>query len=575
MNVELDAVQKRSISMRAIHFHKLNTPTFLMALSAGSILLNCGSPSSLKAPHRDPSRGQPTLDQNNDPFKTDRFEVDDTPVVPSALLLTNSTPDQLVCRRAPGSDLVGEMTALGGKAPIRIGRFTLNGNVGACEIARRAARNNLVCIEAGGLYKVVRIADRATVQSFGQFSDCLAYTSEQGFKTNSKEKVEFIDGRDLKAYLKHLPRVADSKINEALHSSETIWYDEDSMVFVYQDSFGRPTGPEGLRANRVAYDVGSTASEPDIKALTEYFELQTFKYPFSITAGRLDRGNSQAIYFWQPPRDSSGNYVPVAWWKNGSHWHWTFPVGTVLGELLLVRDTHSTSEWYVHEIRTRVREIEHWRTDIFRPFPQASDFAAAIKKYRSNWKETDLKQLVAHLEDQTTLTPAKLNSGAYEKAVPSISGFYDKLPSTKDHALIRTLLKKTIFQSSMNAEWKRHGEKVTYAPATDANFHIVPKHHIAGLLENTEASCIRCHNRAGQPLGQLDKRAVLYGEIWGEDQVFTWHPFKPIKEIYSVSDGSRVLHPKLQAAGLLVNKKPATNDPVYRELPRAYSPIYK
>jgi phenylpropionate dioxygenase-like ring-hydroxylating dioxygenase large terminal subunit len=222
-----------------------------------------------------------------------------------------------------------------------------------------------------------------------------------------------------------------------------------------------------------------------------------------------------------------------------------------------------------------VREINRWRTDIFRPFPRAADFAAAIKKHRSNWQGPDLKELVAHLEDNTNLMPAKMETKSYAKVIPNFNGYYDKLPATKDHALIRSLLKKTVFKSAMNAEWKRSGDMVTFAPATDANFHIVPKHHIAGLLENTEKSCAQCHNRTGQPLGQLDRRAVLYGEIWGEDQIFTWHPFKPITEIYSVSDGSRVVHPKLQEAGLLLQKKPAANDPVYRELPKPYSPVYK
>jgi hypothetical protein len=561
--------------MRTANFGKFSRPGFCLAVALSTgVMVNCGSPGDLTrlTPGKSVDRSN---QNNNDPLQEASFEVDDTPLKPSALLLTDPSPQQLICRRAPGSNLVGEMTYMSFKGPVKIGRFTQNGNVGACEMSRRAARNNITCLETSGGYKASRLDDQSTVKSFGKFSDCLAFTQGQSSNITPKGRVQFIDSRELNAYLKNLPNIADQQLNAALHSDETIWYDEDSMVFVYQDSFGNPTGPEGLRANRVAYDVGATAVEPDIRALTEYFELQTFKFPFSVTAGRLDRGNSEAIYFWQPPRDESGKYVPVTWWKSGSHWHWVFPTGTIFGELLLVRDGSSKSEWYVHEVRTRVREINRWRTDIFRPFPRAADFAAAIKKHRSNWQETDLKELVAHLEDNTNLMPAKMETKSYAKVIPNFNGYYDKLPATKDHALIRSLLKKTVFKSAMNAEWKRSGDKVTFAPATDANFHIVPKHHIAGLLENTEKSCAQCHNRTGQPLGQLDRRAVLYGEIWGEDQIFTWHPFKPITEIYSVSDGSRVVHPKLQEAGLLLQKKPAANDPVYRELPKPYSPVYK
>jgi len=559
--------------MRTADFGKFRRPGLFLALllSAGAVV-NCGSPGDITI--LTPDKPDQTTNQH-DPLQVEGFEVDDSPVNPAMLSLTDSSPQRLVCRRAPGSNLVGEMTYMSLKGPVKVARFTQNGNVGACEMSRRAARNNVACLETSGGYRATKLDDQSTLKSFTKISDCLAYTQGQSSSISSKSKVKFIDSREQAAYLKHLPNIEDKQINAALHSDETIWYDEDSMVFVYQDSFGNPTGPEGLRANRVAYDVGSTAAEPDIKALTEYFELQTFKFPFSVTAGRLDRGNSEAVYFWQPPRDAAGNYVPVTWWKNGSHWHWVFPAGTIMGELLLVRDSASASEWYVHEVRTRIREINRWRTDIFRPFPRATDFAAAIKKYRSNWQETDLKALVAHLEDASTLTPATMDTKSYAKVIPSFKGYYDKLPATKDHALIRSLLKKTIFKSAMNAEWKRSGDKVTYAPATDADFQIVPKHHIAGLLENNEQSCTRCHNHTGQPLGQLDRRAVLYGEIWGEDQVFTWHPFKPITDIYSVSDGSRIVNPKLQEAGLLLQKKPAANDPVYRELPKAYSPVYK
>jgi len=554
--------------MRPIKFAKISRPAIWASLITSVMFAaNCGNP------HR---KFLKSGDKNQDRVKPEVFEVDDTPVDQASLNTTDTTPEHLVCRRAPGSNLIGVMSYLSPKGEVRLGSFSSNGNVAACEMARRAARKGVTCVESSGGYSAINMVTRATIKSFsGKIDDCLAYTQVRDSRALNDAAPQFIDRKELSAYLKNMPAVSDAQINGALKSQDTIWYDEDSMVFAYQDSFGNPTGPEGLRANRVAYDVGSTAAEPDIKALTEYFELQTFKYPFSITAGRLDRDNAQAVYFWLPPRDATGKQLPVAYWKNGSHWHWVFPTGTIFGELLLVRDSGTDSEWYVHEVRSRVRETNRWRTDIFRPFPKATDFATAIKKYRANWQETDLKQLVTHLEDNSTLVAGRLDSKSYEKAVPSIDGYYDRLPATKDYALIRTLLRKTVFQSAMNAEWKRSGDKVSYAPATSANFHIVPKKFIAGLLKNDETSCMRCHNQTGRPLGQLDSRAILYGEIWGEDQIFTWHPYKIVPEMYSVSDRSRIANPKLVKAGLLIEKKPTTNDPVYRELTRAYSPIYK
>lgn len=513
-------------------------------------------------------------DVKSRPKSIENFVVDDTPLDPGSLVTTDDTPDKLVCHRRAGSVLVGDMSYRAPTGLKRVGAFT-SGQVGHCEMSRRAARRSVVCVEKSGSFDAVKIDGLSVVKSFGSsFEDCLRFTQSQGSGL-AKAGLQFIDPKDLSAYLKNLPHIEDPHLDDVLHSSSTVWYDENSMVFTYQDSFGSPTGPEGLRANRVGYDVGSTASEPGIRALVEYFELQGFKYPFSITAGRFDRDNAQAIYFWSLPRDRQGRAIPVTYWKNGSHWHWVFPVGTVIGELLLLRGSGSASEWYAHEVRTREREIDHWKTDIFRPFPRAVDMAAAIKRFRRNWQSSDLKQLVEYLENDETLTPGLLDSKSYERVVPSINGYYDQIPGTKDYALIRTLLSKVMYRSAMGAEWKRSGDKVSYAPTTMANFHIVPRRYIAGLLENSEKSCARCHAQTGRPLGQLDPRTVLYGEIWGEDQVFTWHPFKVTSDIYTVSDHSRAANPKLIEAGLLIEKKPSPQDPLYRELPRPYVPSYR
>lgn len=565
--------------MKVVFLQKFRKPAILALLSTSAfILATCDSISKpitvAVGPSSPRTSDETTGDSDNNDSETG---TDQEPDRVASLSVTDETPRKLVCKRKQGSNLVGEMSYLGGKGLQTLGSFSLNGNVGACEMSRRAARSGVVCLEKQSSYHAVKLNDRKTIKSFASnLKECLAFTQNTNASLAKSDDLQFIDSKELGAYLKNLPNIADSKMNAVLHGKDTIWYDEDSMVFVYQDSFGNPTGPEGLRANRVAYDVGSTATVADIKALTEYFELQTFKYPFSITAGRLDRGNSEAIYFWQPPRDNDGDRVPVAWWKTGSHWNWVFPVGTVLGELLLVRDESSaSSEWYVHEIRTRVREIGRWRTDIFRPFPRAVDYANAIKNSRKDWANSDLKDLVSHLEDTSTLTPGRLDSKSYEKSVPSIEGYYDVLPATKDVGLIKTLLRKTVFQSAMNTEWKRSADKVSYAPSTSASFQIVPKKHIAGLFENNEASCARCHDQTGRPLGQLDKRATLYGEIWGEDHIFTWHPFEPVVDMYSVSDGSRIPSKKLTKAGLLIQRKPSDGDAYYRELPRGYQPIFE
>lgn len=486
---------------------------------------------------------------------------------------THPFQESLLCKRAKSDVLRGELYAVGAGREILLSVFN-SGHVASCEWALRSSRHGRVCIENQSEYKVIEVASQALVRRFGQdFAGCLAFTKNwEGLATRAGF-VQFIDRQELGTVLQNLPSVTDQRIDGVLKSAETMWYDEASMVFTYQDSFGRPGGPEGLRANRVGYDVGSTSTVPDIKALTEYFDPGRFKFPFAVTAGGGDQSNSYVLNFWSVPRDSSGAFLPVIWWKNESHWHWTFPKGTVLGEVLLMREPVSRA-WHVFEVRSRVRELDHWTTDIFRPFISAADFAAEIRQQRPQWASTDLADLVKHLENPGNLVPARLDSTPYKKIFPTINGFHDELPATADVALIKTLLTERVFQSAMNTQWKVYGLQKTYAPTTQAGFHIVPRGYIAGLLESSEASCQRCHTQTGRPLGQLDSRVVLYGEIWGEDQVFTWHPFKLSNDLFTVSDGSRFENPRMVEAGLLRQRHPVAGDPYYRELPKPYPAVY-
>jgi len=81
-------------------------------------------------------------------------QADDSPT--SALLETHPFQTNLVCKRAPGSFLKGQLFRLNGAQETLISTFT-QGHVGNCELARRASRNGLVCVTAGSNYQAVRI----------------------------------------------------------------------------------------------------------------------------------------------------------------------------------------------------------------------------------------------------------------------------------------------------------------------------------------------------------------------------------------------------------------------------------
>ena len=128
--------------------------------------------------------------------------------------------------------------------------------------------------------------------------------------------------------------------------------------------------------------------------------------------------------------------------------------------------------------------------------------------------------------------------------------------------------------SICRAIWKGHGGLETYAPTTNAGFHIVPRNYTGGLIAVNEISCNRCHQDTARELGEFDWRIQLYGEIWGDDRIFTWHPFEDNPRIHATfddEDRSRVINPRLQTAGLLEQVSSAPRSGRYRELPRRYS----
>ncbi|MCX6126771.1 MAG: hypothetical protein NTV34_18740 [Proteobacteria bacterium] len=486
---------------------------------------------------------------------------------------TQAGESNLFCKSTVTDFLQGRLYDSNGTKEALVGTYT-SGHIASCEFAIRASKNGTICIEDANRYKTIEISSHKTIALFGNnFSACVKSTNNSGPLETREGYIDFIDAKELANSIKHLPVLADTETNTRLKSAGTMWYDESSMIFSYQDSFGNPEGPQGLRANRVAFDVGSNSTVPDINALTNYFEMSRFKFPFSIAPRSTDNPNSYVINFWSPPKNESGSPLPVIWWKNASHWHWTFPVGTLLGEVLMTRP-NANSDWYVFEVRTRKRELNRWTTDIFRPFTSAVELSQRIKQERPNWESSDLAPLVNQLESNSNLIPAKLESPAYSKIFPTINGYHDVLPETSDTALIKTLLSETVFHSAMNSKWKSDGAKISYAPTTKAAFHIVPRDYIAGLLESSEESCSRCHMQSGRPLGQLDRRLSLYGEIWGEDQVFTWHPFKVVADMFTVSEGSRLVNPRLVEAGLIVQRRPIAGETNYKELPRPYRAEY-
>lgn len=346
------------------------------------------------------------------------------------------------------------------------------------------------------------------------------------------------------------------------------------MVFLYQDSIESVVG---ARANCVGRQIGEdNANFPGIMELLELFGPDfKFRFPFRKAAGTDEVTNSYVLNFWAPP-EIQGKKLPVKYWRTSqrSRWRWAFPEGTVFGEVLFEQSPQG--QWYPFEVRTRKRYLDGWDVDVFRPYTSALELTAAIKEKRPNWmSQQSLAKVVEHLSNPQALVSARLESKPFKKGFEPVSGYLDQIPDLQDAALTAELLSVTTFQSTQGKIWKGQGNVVTYAPGSLAEFSLVPKNYQMGLIPVNEVSCNRCHSQTGRRLADFQREVPLYGEVWGEDQIFTWHLFEPHERIWGPwddTDKSRVVNSRLVTAQLVVNEKPKPGDVKYKPLPTLYVP---
>ncbi len=340
---------------------------------------------------------------------------------------------------------------------------------------------------------------------------------------------QILDSGKLAEYKSVLPKVAWPRLQKVFASPSTIFWDKKAMPPAYQDTVGNGADiPFGARLN----SAGKSLIVPEGKKLFSA-DGETWSFPFGHTAGTDDATNVVIINFMNLP-ESAGSLLPIAYRVEQSsaqglpvsRWNWSFPKGTLVGEIVLVRDGASL---LTTEIRVRERFAEAWSTNLFRPFPTASVLAAAVKQKRPAWSSTPaLNALVGALENASTLTPKRLDSPAFSNIV-TLEGFVDApLPQIGDDGLVRELLTTTTFVGAYGTSWKADGDKKAFgATGPASSLSVVPTHFDVGLLEVRESTCTKCHDQGGTFIGSLVDRAILYGDIWGVDRIFSFHPFEP------------------------------------------------
>lgn len=343
---------------------------------------------------------------------------------------------------------------------------------------------------------------------------------------------------------KHLPRVSDQRIQVVLDDPQLVLYTEEEMPRAYQQWVGDLQG-----IHRADYNISANDSEP--------FGNGNREFPWSHPAGtHRSRGVSSFRFLWLP-RDDEGRRLPVVWYRKQlrgdttTGYAWTYPVGAMVGEVLILQGPDGRG--YTFEMRLRIREIGAWGVDVFRPYPEAKDLAGRIKELRPEWSEDpDLLRSVKHLEE-----PARLRMHTLSDRQPGRKTFHqrmglDVLPAIEDDGLVAELLTDTTFDSALGLNWRDGaGGMRTAAPTTLAGFHVVPPNYDAAFIEVDSVSCLRCHETVNQGVNEFDAGRDWYGRIRGSDGIFSFHPFA-LESISGNGYGSGVrMRAELESAGII------------------------
>jgi len=393
--------------------------------------------------------------------------------------------------------------------------------------------------------------------------------------------VDLMPVERLGEFAARMPCLASGTVRAAIESPRTFWYDKKSLTPGYQDSFGdNVTTPIGMRPNTIDPGLINLAVPGGHEQI--FVQIGTFHFPFGQPIGATT--NVEVIDFWQLP-EASGATLPVVHWRRDPNEYthrveWMFPAGTMFGEVLFMTEGGVR---YPFEIRTRTRTLTGWAVDVYRPFPSATDLADTIEARRTKRAEwaasTALDALVSELRTGT-LSPFRVSGTHFPGAFAPRDAGRELLPplSGSDAELIHELLMTTPLRSARGIPWKQASGLSAWAAAADGTGSITPKGYNAAAVEVSETSCDSCHRDAGRPFKTWYDNILAYGELWGNDEIFTWHPFTLDRfvdangAVVNFNYDNRQIRPDFVSAGLVAPYS-QTNHPatVYKRIVREWT----
>jgi hypothetical protein len=342
------------------------------------------------------------------------------------------------------------------------------------------------------------------------------------------------------------PKTDIARWNDLFSDPKTVLYTDQEIIPAYQHAdrgliqLGGGMSQLGQQSNTSfhwpGYNISGDAQEtvkPD-----GYGGNANIEFPWR-TPGGVDHSEHAIgkFRFFRLPDAPSGRVWPVAYFedtlrgsKMGAHrgTSWIFPVGTVFGEVLALRD--AAGQMNTFEVRLRIRQEGYWDVEILRPFPTEADLTAALQKRGE-----------AELATQVAAAPVRMrklkDTLHREMAFVSTAGSVE-LPEINPQ-LAKALLNETPFKSAIGAKWK--GE--AFSPTTLQPFGIVPRDYLGTHLGTDPDSCMECHKHTQRHVDSFDSVRQWYGYVRGSDGIFTWHPI----EGATVSRSGGAITPRIRA----------------------------
>jgi len=321
-------------------------------------------------------------------------------------------------------------------------------------------------------------------------------------------------------YRNKLPRCTDFFANSLAGDSRLIWYTSKEMPCTYQlNNVGHSGGTEFHLCNHNISGDPIESQRPHGKGGNGNIE-----FPW-LTGGTDNCPNVNSVKFLLLPEGKSIQMFRPAFPENRGvpplkGYGWTYPVGTIVGELLLMKAPNG--EEHAFELRLRIKDNAGWDVDIFRPYPTVIDLVNKIKELRPHWQSDQRLAAAIYQIEQSVPKETRLADNHPDHVAFDVTAGVDELPELPE-SLVYELM-DTPFYSAKNKTWKGAN---CFAPTTRSQWSIVPARYDGTFLGTDRQSCNKCHENTFDHVTKFDYKRGWYGFVRGSDKIFSFHPIDP------------------------------------------------